>query len=81
MRWRILLAAFLVLFVFVSCDQQPVEPPDTQSELAQLGVYNEPALIYQYTWTWEDYDACGIDVVTGDLTCKVNYKFSEGTTE
>jgi hypothetical protein len=78
MHWRIPLVVVLALFVAVSCDQQPVEPPDSNSDEALFGTTNLPANVYEYTWTWDQYDACGIDVVSGDLTCKVNDKSSVG---
>jgi hypothetical protein len=78
MRWRIPLVAVLALFVAVSCDQQLVEPPTDASDQALFDSKANPAQIYEYTFTWSDYDACGIDVVSGDLLCKVNDYFSVG---
>jgi hypothetical protein len=81
MRWRIPLITALALFVAVSCDRQPVEPSSDNADEALFTVENYPTESGEYTWTWKDYDACGIDVVSGDLTCKWNYKWSKTNDE
>ena len=77
MRWRILLPLPLIALLAVSCDQQPAAPAEEAAD-QPLFTQDHSAQVYEYTWTWTDYDACGIDVVSGDLTCKVNDKWMLG---
>lgn len=54
MRWRIPLVAVLALFVAVSCDQQPVEPPADQAAEAPAFNFsngpNEPGNSGVFRW-------------------------------
>jgi hypothetical protein len=57
MHWRILLVAVLALFVAVSCDQQPVEPPTDQVLTAPTfnfmnGPANAGPRVFRYQDQW-----------------------------
>lgn len=55
MRWRIPLVAVLALFVAVSCDQQPVEPPTDAAAATPLFApksnANKEVWAFQFYWT------------------------------
>ena len=64
MRWQIPLAAALVAFVAVSCDQQPVEPVD-ESPVAETASFDaNPARVYEQEFGGT-FDLCGTEVAFG----------------
>jgi len=75
MRWRIPIVAVLALFVAVSCDQQPVEPPADGSIVTTVPTFANGATVFRGDfgcavvdgnghWFPPDFTYCGTEVAT-----------------